>query len=405
MSDICPVISILGHSFRANQAYTLILLDRLPRSEREAVIAAAGGDPELYGVLSPRRAGLPVKAVSRDAALLFLSLQEPGVLPEYFRRTLGEAAERAAADLVVGDVLEVEIDGEFVSGAITPDHLRSACPAPGCAGALARLALSAMQWATTLHMDDPWQLGMRLYAYNRTPISPEWAERYPTSEVLTARLEDRPFGSTGRLLDRSWCPVDPRPDNRYWRIWRIRDPRPGDSSRSVRRLPYKIYVSPAGAQICEAFARTVEVFTRLRVPQFKVGGDIYNVLRPDKLVAYLPTRERLDEVGGALAESLEGIPAHGVPFTTEISGDGLLSWGADPPLPPAGSPPRPELRSWRVWITQRLAAALIAAKRVPADTTPSWQTALDFLRREGIDTATWTPPRSFSSSMSTRREG
>src|SRR5207248_2006408 len=88
----------------------------------------------------------------------------------------------------------------------------------------------------------------------------------------------------------------------------------------------------------------------------------------------------------------EGMPAHGVPFTAQIDAKGLLSWGMDPPhsehLLPWQGP------SWRYWITDRLAGALISANRTNAREVKPWQFALERLQLEGIDTTTWLPSAS-----------
>ena len=57
--------------------------------------------------------------------------------------------------------------------------------------------------------------------------------------------------------------------------------------------------------------------------------------------------------------SLGSCPAHGVPFTAEISPDGLLSWGADPPGRSFSD--GADSTSWRMWVTRRLAEYLTVA--------------------------------------------
>src|ERR1700710_2880108 len=112
---------LLGRPFRANPAYELVLWDRLEPAER-ASLERLREDPELYGVLRPRREeavqrGLGLKAVDRETALLFLTLREPGTLPAYVREVLGAAAGRTIGRLVADGVLEIEREGAFVHGA------------------------------------------------------------------------------------------------------------------------------------------------------------------------------------------------------------------------------------------------------------------------------------------------
>lgn len=151
---------------------------------------------------------------------------------------------------------------------------------------------------------------------------------------------------------------------------------------------YKLYVSPQPEYLPATFERTLEVLTDTAAQAFKVGADCYGFLRPDKLVIYFSSRNDALTAATLLQSTLAGIAAHGVPFTAEISTDGLISWGVDPPtgtrlLPWEGS-------SWRRWLTDRLAAALIAA-RDAAVALPAWQFALDRIAIEGVDPQTWLP--------------
>jgi hypothetical protein len=152
---------------------------------------------------------------------------------------------------------------------------------------------------------------------------------------------------------------------------------------------FKLYVSPPAEHLREAFNATLEVLTEVRAPSFKIGRDLYGVLRPDKLVAYFGSREAVHDAGDRLRRRLEGMPAQGVPFTAALDAEELLSWGTDPPRGEhllAWQGP-----SWRRWITDRLAVALLSAKAAAATALEPWQFALDRLRLEGIETTTWTP--------------
>ena len=91
--------------FRANPSYELVLFDRLPAEQRE-MLKDLQKDPNFYGILRPlENSGLGVKSVSRDIALLYLTLQHPGRLPEYVRATLGEQCEQEITRLVLDGVL------------------------------------------------------------------------------------------------------------------------------------------------------------------------------------------------------------------------------------------------------------------------------------------------------------
>jgi len=135
------------------------------------------------------------------------------------------------------------------------------------------------------------------------------------------------------------------------------------------------------------------------VGQWKIGADLAGLLRPDKIVAYFPDFDALARAAQILCERLDGLPAHGVPFTAEIGGGGLLSWGMDPPRDEALPWSGPE--SWRIWLANRLARALLDARAqtgtVETDPAPlnpplaPWRFAVERLRLEGVDTDSWTP--------------
>ena len=116
---------------------------------------------------------------------------------------------------------------------------------------------------------------------------------------------------------------------------------------------------------------------------------MFGLLRPDKLVAYCGTYEQLAELARELQSALAGCPAQGVPFTGIIDEAGLLSWGTDPPgerLSTAGM----DRESWRLWVTNQLAVALIAARAAETEVSPA-RFAVERLSLEGVDTRTWTP--------------
>jgi len=141
-------------------------------------------------------------------------------------------------------------------------------------------------------------------------------------------------------------------------------------------------VSPRPEALADAFPRIAEVFARFEVRSFKVGRRIEGLLRPDKIVAYFDDRSHLNAVAGALERELSGCPVHGVPFTAEVGGSGLLSAGVDPP-------PGHVLTSWRAWVTRKLAAGLIARPdRSPADRVSA---ALAAIRLAGVDPEGWAP--------------
>jgi hypothetical protein len=374
---------ILGRVLRANPAYELVLYDRLEPAVREA-LADLRKDPDFYGVLRPRdAAGLGVKSVDRETALLFLTLGEPGPLPSYVHRVAGESVGRVVAQLVADSILEVDGGDAFVSGPSAFDLLRGEVSGERERGRLAALSVEALRYAQALDVSDPLRLSVRLYGYNRRPLTPAWKRLLPSGEAVERHLGIA-LGGENRKLLRSWSRVGP---SNGWLSWRSRAAEAGGTG-----VTYKLYVSPAPEALADSFGRVLEALALAHAPQFKIGADAVGLLRPDKIVAYFPTFERLALAADAIAGHLDGTPAQGVPFTSEIGGDGLLSWGMDPPAEESlalwdGR------ESWRFWLTHRLARAILAGKAAGSagEGVEPWRFALERLRLEGVDTDSWTP--------------
>lgn len=379
-------MQILERGFRANPSFELVLFDRLDPRERET-LTELQKDPDFYGILRPRElaAALGVKSVDRETALLFLTLREPGSLPSYMQAMLGDGALRVVARLVADAILEVEEGGRFISGAPALALFGERRSGNGAGGRLAEISLAALRYAQDLAEDDPLSLSFRLYGYNRRPLTPAWKRLLPKGESVLAWLGIGPGGPYRQLLDRSWERTGGG-SAEWWLSWRSRQ----DGDLSGSGATWKLYVSPMPEALPGSFGDILEALAAAKAAQFKVGADALGILRADKIVSYFPSFERLAAAAEALEARLSGIPAQGVPFTSEIGGRGLLSWGVDPPREesPFGG------ESWRLWLTHRLARALVSARSVegsePSASEP-WQFALDRVRLEGVDTDTWTP--------------
>jgi hypothetical protein len=289
-------------------------------------------------------------------------------------------------ELVFDGILEVEAQGAFVSGPDAHQLITAAIDLPAH-GATGRLSVAALQYAQALDFDDVMTLSARLYRFNSVPASPFWRRQFPTPEAVAEHLGIADDRAITTELDRHWSPIAFPPANRGWHAWAARRSQQAPPRRGEA---YKLYVSPACEVVGDAFRSTVSLVWESGATGFKVGSDLYGLLRPDKIVLYFPDLEALHDTANRLGEQLAGCPAHGVPFTAGITSDGLLSWGMDPP----GD--RPQLswvgsESWRLWVTNQLAVALLAAKTSSTPPVEPWRFALDRLRLAGIDPQTWVP--------------
>ena len=237
-------------------------------------------------------------------------------------------------------------------------------------GRLARLSLAGLQHAQELGGASVEALAVRLYSWNRLPVS-AWRRVAWQADVLQAEVS--------AAAGQGWVLVAAGPPAGPWWAWQPRARSPDAAGI------WKLYVSPQPSQLGEAVRATLAACSELPVVSLKYGGDAQGMLRPDKLVVHFTTREAVHVAAARLCQMLAGCPVHGVPFSGELGGDGLISYGCDPP---PGSPASRTGASWRAWITWRLAEAL--ANPTEAEPEP-WRAALDHVARAGVDPATWAP--------------
>lgn len=323
-------------------------------------------DPDFYGILLAHPPlSMNVQAVPRAVAELLETLRTP------------QDYDGEVIDLVLDGILEIETEDGFVSGADAPFDFD--VPSTDA------LSREALLYAQDLETRDVQTLSSALYHFHRIPRTPFWSTRFADRETILGYLgADR--GPLRALLEREWILSDPKPEWIYWRS-RTRSESVGSD------VTYKLYISPRPERIRDVFASAVRVLSAFPGTPFKVGNGA-GLLRPDKFVAYFPTREILNEAAAALRQELAGCDAHGVPFTASIDDGGLLSWGIDPPKSDRALQWMPA-ESWRYWVVHRLAAAIAIAKgaRTSRAIEP-WRFAFERARRHGIDVATWTPSAS-----------
>ncbi len=379
-----PLSSLDEAVFRANPAYELRAFERLPDMFRQA-LGELGEDDDCYGMLLPAEPGaLQPKAVDANTALLFYTLGEPSKMPRFVKSRFGGSSRQAFAKLVMDDVLEIESGDGFVSGAVAHDRLFEPREAQLGEGRVAALSRDALTYAQALPVDHAAALSLRLYCYNTAPASPGRRQRLGEPEAVAAFLGIDHGGAARALLARHWRPVSGDDEADGWFHWQAPDRGGFDAGQPT----YKLYISPALDALPDALPLALNALAAEGVANFKFGRDLPGLLRPDKFVAYFSNFEALAAAADRLKTALAGCEAQGVPFTAGIDDHGLLSWGVDPPRRGAGAAWRAN-ESYRLWTTNRLAAAMIAAKRA-GDREP-WRFAVQRLQMEGVDTRRWTP--------------
>ena len=333
-------------------------------------LAAQASHPAFGGVLMPTEDGFRVqRVVTRDTARLFRALAKPQRPP----RAIPSRALRA---LVLDGVLEIREGRRYVSGASARRYCLSVREAPEPGTTIGMLSLAALRTSAALELPSSGVLARLLYSFNTLPATPDWRRRYPAAMSLDSVLRRSIPGSAGLGAPET-------AGDGAWLSWDRAAP-----SRSEDRV-WKLYLSPMPEHLLpalEAAAHQREAFS------IKVGRDLANILRADKLVLYFATRARMERAAGRLERELAGIPAQGVPFTRQVGDSALLSWGVDPDGQDAAAPWSGD-SSWRAWLTHRLATALVQAFRDPGCSVPAWRYAMDRVSLDGVDVRDWTPER------------
>lgn len=379
---------VLNDVLRANVKFELVQIDDLS-SDQRATLGDLTNAPHLHGILRPREAsGWTIKIVDQATARLYSALLRSGPLPGGSVIALGEVSQSRLIELVLEGVLEIGSVRGFVSGAAAFRTVGRADPPIGD-NILGRLSVVALQNAQELSICEPTRLAAWLYNFNRIPLNVRWRRELPSVQVTSDFLGLGRNEFLDRSLRRTWTLAPSKSqDNAWWKWQSQRKPLNVD----VRLPTYKLYVSPLPVHLSEVFPIIVATFESLEVPCFKVGWDAAGLLRPDKLVAYFDDLEGVQSAAQALLPRINDCPSQGVPFTAQIGNSGLLSWGLDPPSALYMlKRQRPE--SWRWWVVQRLAAALLAAGLTSAEDVLPWQFALDRVGSLGVEIASWTPPR------------
>lgn len=359
---------------RSNPSFRLIPFDQLEERERRA-FQSLSEEPDFYGLLAPPLASvLPVKSVSRDAALLFLSLREAACVPHLLTSLFGANAEDRLRQLVLDGIFEVEHAGGFVSGAAAFRFFGGRAE-DVYTYRVAQLSSEAVAYAAALDGLSASEIAARLYMFNRAPCTPRLQRQFADGDRLLAYLLEGT--AVAKQLSSRWIREISQDS---WLVWRTEEPMP--------RHDFKLYVSPTLDSLPQAFRVAVDTFARVRCSQFKVGRTAFGLVRPDKLVAYFHNLDQLREAAELIRASAAGLAAQGVPFTAAIDPAGLVSWGMDPPRFDQVLAWQ-EHQSWRQWVAERIAVYTLAAKESDAEDIPGF--ALHRVSLDGIDTTTWSP--------------
>jgi len=313
------------------------------------------------------------RTISQQVALILYRLQSGPCRIDHLARSLfnNEAQNRIAA-MIFDGIIEVELDGRFVSG---PEVFVISDKRPnGMAETCVDFSRQAIEYAIGLEGLSIGETATRLYLYNRIPLNPTLARKLRSTDLFSDFI--CPDRETRLKIGDSWPRMSAQD---AWMQWRTNSSTDGNV--------YKLYLSPLVEDFPTLFEKAIFHLIEIGCECFKVGRTLMNLSRPDKFVAYFSTFEALRDAAIRIQESLDNVRVHGVPFSGKIDSLGIVSWGMDPPMI-VGSE-RGSGASWRYWVAQRLALHIHVAKETSSDNTV--EHALGRISLDGIDVKSWSP--------------
>ncbi len=375
---------LLTEEFRPGLLYKLVEWNHAEQFVIE-LLTDLNNDPGLYGVFVPDKnlPGLTVKVAEKEVAMLYFHLHHFNTLPHYFIASNAANKNETIARLVLDGIIEIKWKGNFVSGtaattAVLGGYVFDDTAVPSL---LSALSLQAIHYVWMQHNQDLKSLAAKMYTFNTIPwdaaMRNSFAAKHNTREFL--------FGKNNAVLekhlDKKWIAVSSSEKN-GWFSWA----RPPENDTGFIQT-HKLFISPLMDDFPAVIAKSIPIINASAAINFKTGSNILGLLRPDKMVVYFMSEALLLQTAALLEKELEGCRVQGVPFSSQLDKNGLLSYGIDPPVSEVLD--AIEGGSWRTTITDKLALAILHTKRDGL----SWQQSLDFIKAflisDSIDPNKW----------------
>lgn len=372
----------LNKRFRAGGSYELVEWNQLEDDERSMLLDVTNAG-EIYGIFKPVSSnnGLMQKIAWKEQSLIFLHCKSYHLLPNYVLSQPYGRYENIVAGMLIDHVLEIEYGGNFISGSganamiFGNDWLID----NKLSNKLSILSANAIRYSCYLSSETAKSLGNKLYTFNAIPRDRNNKQYLSDSNSINAFLYSGFEHS--EMLAKNWFLNKAR---KYWFSWSRAELLSGEDLIETVDT-YKLYLSPMPGAIPAFFNIAVPVLTKSNATAFKIGQTIDGLLRPDKMIAYFNNREDLFSAAKELEVLSKDIPAHGVPFTTQLDENGLLSFGIDHAFL--------KLKrgySWRTWVTDVVAKTILQAKAENLNMDFSFQYIRARLFTERINIDNWS---------------
>jgi hypothetical protein len=367
--------------------YSLSEWNTLSQIQKE-LLSGLNDETAIYGIFEPAAdsSALTVKVAYREVAMLFLHFQHFNLLPHYFIISATQHSYQILTRLILDEIIQVEWKGIYVSGAAALPAIygQQFLEEGYIPNYLSDLSLKAIYYAWTLEETDLRSIAGRLYTYNTIPWDASMKNAFENTQDVYTFLFSKMGKSSREKMQQQWYTV-PGNEKGGWLSWR-KNSRENVLNASSEQT-YKLFISPLIHDVPEVFRHFVSSISDSEAFSFKAGGSLQGLLRPDKIVAYFYSQEALFKTAGLLQEKLEGFQPHGVPFSAQLDQKGILSHGTDPPE--ADVLLSTEGGSWRSFITDQLALAILQAKK----SLLNWPQTMSLIRARlltaGIDSYCW----------------
>jgi hypothetical protein len=323
--------------------------------------ASKGGDQSVAVAHVGRDRSLTVN----DIAVLS-ALESPRVMPHALRMQISDCDDLVAR-LIADGLVEIRRGREFTTGAAalgTADNQHGQQSATR-----SQVSDLALHYALAIRHMPVNVLADRVYSFNCLPLP-----------IQDGDPEEQFIKITGIDIRTP----EPKLGGHEWKLQTGKGWIYFNRGKSYKAR-YKLYVTPKPEVISDVIPRFAEVLGRSRRSIFKVAFPAGLLGRADKIVAYFPSFEAIQETASALLDLRIDVPVQGIPFTARIPGTELFSWGVDPP--------RGAMRngsSWRSWIALQVAEC---AQEVPTQmaSADAFNLIKMKLQLRHVDTVDWVP--------------
>jgi len=322
--------------------------------------------------------------VDAQVARLLFDLTCPNPIPSHLASRLGKSNNAVLARLVCDGLVEIKrTDGCFVHGADAAPEIfgdRLSKMDDGGVSRLDALSYAAIYYGLQLKLLGVERLARRMYQYNTVPTTSGWDRMFRAPSDVEFWLLQRKSSDRKAALFRRYNRLSSSSRAVHWMAWCHKGRKALDGAR------HKIYVSPEPRMLPDVMHTVTSIACAMDIPFLKVGCTVPDILRPDKLVLYLDSQDAVEQVAAELIPATKGINPQGVPFSSPLDNEGLISCAVDPSS--AHDTHLLGRYSWRELVSKSLARALV---NTPRHIEPS--DAIDFalkrLQLEGVNCETW----------------